>query len=387
MKKGFGILLILGFLGIFSSCAFTYDKKIEELDQVVRYGNYEIVGPKGIISGQGHYIFVEEICKKIKDEGKTVKNALEYIRDYYFIGDRFYFLYNYYGKKKLSGEITDSSFALGYVDLKSKTVTCLEYYEQLNSNDHHRFHHIMGDYLFLGIGDRFLVYQVETRKIIFEESINDISIAYSLLSSETLMFRKDGFQNFYYLSNGELVHKKITFEATEDYFDYYLSGRNVIYRIVGKNSFFGYNFESGERLSEDIVLELVSEYHKIREEMSFDKYTLDGINYFIDRDKEKIDFINRETEEKTTLTIEDVKKASSAYHEITKIFNQELKFFDVIIEGDQLYLVLYNNSSFFGMYDGSPPPIVYHYDLKTNELNYIGYYVYVYYPPVKVYAK
>ena len=54
------------------------------------------------------------------------------------------------------------------------------------------------------------------------------------------------------------------------------------------------------------------------------------------------------------------------------------------IKNNKLYIIIHNNSSFFGIYDGAIPPLVFEYNIQTKELEYLGYYTFVYYDIIDI---
>ena len=74
MKKILRLLIIGLMFFVFTGCHKEWQRLFDELEQIERSGNYDIVGTIGIVNGLDRFHFVEEINKKVKNDGKEVKD-------------------------------------------------------------------------------------------------------------------------------------------------------------------------------------------------------------------------------------------------------------------------------------------------------------------------
>ena len=83
MKKILRLLIIGLMFFVFTGCHKEWQRLFDELEQIKRSGNYDIVGTIGIVNGLDRFHFVEEINRKLKMMEKKLKMT-RVIRTFYF---------------------------------------------------------------------------------------------------------------------------------------------------------------------------------------------------------------------------------------------------------------------------------------------------------------
>ncbi|MGI6759612.1 MAG: hypothetical protein ACOX40_07525 [Bacilli bacterium] len=392
MKKILRLLIIGLMFFVFTGCHKEWQRLFDELEQIERSGNYDIVGTIGIVNGLDRFHFVEEINKKVKNDGKEVKDDPGYLEHSIFLGDRLYFIYRYYWSGIKKGSDYNSStdnYCFGYIDLLGRVVNVLEYYDNISVNATANLYNIIGDHIFLVMNNKLLVYGITERDVVEEYDFTSITVPNAFnVRHKTIMIKTDQYHRFFYDQDGNLQKNDIATENIPiNYFENFIYGNNAVYRQSKGDDYYGYNIITKDQLSEEEVLEVVDQYLAEYNMRGFTKYKKGENEYLVSVSTETITFKNTLTEEVETLTLEEVKNKSDAYRKISTLYERDLYFSYIITEGEVLYVVLINRSGFFGLYDGSPPPIVFKYDIENDELSYLGYYAYVYYKPVKLYSK
>lgn len=382
MKKIIGLVFVMLIIFLVG-CGSQTKEKLSKLRKLKSNPEYYFVGDAGITKNNESINYVSEILKQVKKDKKTVTRDNGYLDSYIFSNDRIYFIYDYYwsGNEKIDYSKTTNSYCLGYYDLVNFKLIILEYFEEINVQIKIKLISVLSDNIYIKYDNKLKQYNISEKKFVDEYTY----------SNEVINIAKQTDNSFAIKTNHNVTvytkNKKYQFSSEMDINFFFIYDEKIVFLKYNNLDMQttpreGFNLSNNNKLSEEELSNLINDFIEINSLL----YEYDSDLYKIDYDEEVVEFIKIGSEEKKTITINNFKEKSEEYKIITQeIFNKECFISKVIVQGDDVFIIVRNDDSFFGYYSGAIPPLIYKYDFTTEDLTYLGYYSFVYYNVYRIY--
>lgn len=338
--------------------------------------------------------------KAIKKEGKIIKNEdkcsffCEISEDKKFM----WFMAEY------SHENGKYKFAIGTTTLPNLNIK-IEYFLPTQTYDLFAVIGKFGDYFICKGEEDLLAIHLTT----FENKVIDVrEKEYHSLNAKTLVLRRDmEYSMEYRIYDQTLTEYTVSFDknfnsqrywyanVVDDYIFFYSSADKEGTCVCA-------NYKTGERFNQEQSFTMFTTYfppeveaeQKPKFTYKGKEYVWEKEQYYIERpakDEDGKDIIQKipcsklvfedlETGKKRELIpLEMNGGCASIMQQIFDIYGNGLSWVQIIIQDDELFLVMVNDESFFGIATSQTSPrIVFKYDEEKSDLVYVGYALYTY---------
>ena len=417
LKNGLTVFLMfcmcIGLVGCRGCQAGT--NNLNKLAEIPREGNYSFLQKSnGITHGDSYVLIQEEVLKAIKKEGKKLKDEDD-CKFYCEISDdgKFMWFIAEYSHESESnvGLHGKCEFAIGTITLPNLDIK-IKYYIPTQTSTSFGYLGKFGDYFIIQRDVDFLAIHFTT----FESKTIDWREKeyFSLYDNEFVLWKDVGISKKYRIYDKTLTEYTIWFnksynlrwqwgaDVVEDYI--------FFYAYVDKgNTCVCVNYKTGERFTQEESYAMYKIYFppevETEQEPDFiyngERYVWENEQYYIDKPTKdedgkdiiqkirynKLVFENLETGEKRELVpLEMNGGCSLIMQKILEIYGNDLSWVQVIVEDDELFLVMVNHETFFGLATAQTSPrIVFKYDEKKLDLVYVGYALYTHYDIEHIY--
>ena len=359
----------------FSACGFSacsnsdYGRQLRAIKRIAADESYSLCTYE--------YINGESVCETVKNSMRfTRKNSnVSDISYYQLIGDKFYFIYNYYSTFKdedYEGE-GYKDYLLGYINCKDGRVNKLDFAERILTDASYenncRFFKWADDLVYKA-GERYFLIDGESSQI-QPIDIGSPQLFYPYSSEKYLVMCYDG---EYKAWDKGLNQTDLGVLASEFNF-IRQAGVYAFFKNDGvETPCLAVNIEDGTR-EEGVRAEGL--YNSFVRGNSF---CLDGKDYEYEIASGKIAFTCGETV--TEVLLGDLYARSEALEKVREIYNKTLLFKQVYVENNEVLFVLNNPKEYewvllpnlFGYGVEYTVSVVVKYDILSGECKYAGYY-------------
>lgn len=387
-----------------SGCTPIGEENRKKLAAIPKEGNYTFLQSGGgvITKGDEYTVIESEVHKAIKKEGRKIYNEDSCAFNYRLSedGDFMWFLAEYSHKSdKNDYQHGKYKFAIGSTPLPNLDIK-IEYYLPTQTYNGFGLVGMLGDYFICRGEADITAYHLTT----FESKTITIQDKeyFSLSENYALTLRRQvGGKQMYRIYDETLTEYTISFNYRQSWYlrmkeDY------AFYYDAYSDKCEGVNYKTGEFLDEEQASTLYASYFpaQIEEEYVYSitykgkTYGWESETYYADtliKDEDGNDIIKEMPYDK--LIIEDLETGEQfqlaptdmsggcalVMQQILDIYGNKLHWKQVLVENGEVFFVMVNDESFFGIATSQTSPrIVFKYDEEKSDLVYVGYAMYTY---------